>query len=235
VKKKVLALIIFSSIVLLVAYLLKDLIKRFILAPVLDTLKRGNILYEAVPQYFWWGIFILILVVVAIRSLLGGRRPKPIEVEILNEERTSRARLWSRWIEMSQRGDYSKWLLARHLADLASNVLVYQERQSPERIQNRIMSDDNVIPSGIRDYLRVGLNTPSFRHYTEYLGDKSWFHLLSHNRISQYVRGMLRRKDPMCDGSTLAAGSTLPHSPLQIDPEVIVHFLESKIPTGGSV
>jgi len=247
VKRKISVLFLLIPLILLLAYLLKDYVHRYILAPVLYTLRIERILYEAFPQPVWWGIFLFVLAVIAIRSLLRGYQSTSVDAGSLNEDRMSRARSWSRWIEMSYRGNYSKWLLARHLADLASNILVYQERQPLERIRARIMNSEADIPPDIQDYLQIGLNMPSFRHYSEFLGDKSWLRLPSRYQLAHLIRSTLRFGSILRAGSTLRAGNTLhnsstlrngntlPTTPLNLDPEVIVQFLETTISSGGSV
>ena len=195
-------------LIVLLAYVLKDYVRMYILAPVLYALRIERIIYEALPQAVWWGIFLLILLVIAIRTLMRSYKPIPVDIRNVEEQHFSRARTWSRWIWISRRGNYSKWLLARHFAELALNLQSYQERQSLEQIRAQILSGKADISPAILDYFQVGLDTPSFRHYSELLA---------------------RLK------STRHKSSTLPLSPLNLDPEIIVQYLETKSQIGDSL
>jgi AraC-like DNA-binding protein len=234
-KQKIILLFVSIPLILLLAYLLMDQVHRYILAPILYAFRIERILYDVLPQSVCWGFFLFVLTVIAVRSLFRGRQYSSMIVESPKEERMSRARSWVRWIEMSRRGNYSKWLLARHFADLVSNILAYQERQTLERIQARLLNNQEDIPPDIRDYLQVGLNMPSFRHYSEFLGGKHWLSLSGRWLSIHNIGNKPRFKSILPTSSTIHEGINLKATPLNLDPEVIIQFLETKIPTGGSL
>ncbi|MBN1148038.1 MAG: hypothetical protein JXA78_12340 [Anaerolineales bacterium] len=183
------------------AYALQESVIKYIIAPATYAWRIVTIIYEALPQVVWWVIFLAILATVAARNLarhlrLAGPAPLPIQ-----EQRLSRARLWARWLELSEKGDYSKWLLARNLARLALEIFAHQERQSLEQTREHLQSGKVRLPPDIQAYIQVGLEAPSFRHYTDILA-------LLH--------------------------STHSVSPLDLNPERVIEFLEHRIQIGGS-
>jgi hypothetical protein len=197
----VLIAIISLALAVLLAYLLKDTIRHFLLAPLFYIYRFFQIIYEAMPQFAWWIAFLLILVLLAVRSLLPHmkitpRRQKPIEADHL-----SRARAWSHWLEISNQGDYSRWLLARNMARLALGIMAHQERQSLEQTRQLIQTGKIRLPAEVRAYFQVGLDAPSFRHYSEFLT-------------------LLR--------------STRSASPLDLDPEIVIQYLEDRMDSGGT-
>jgi hypothetical protein len=190
-------LLVFASVFLLIlvlAYLSMDFVRLYLIEPIIYILRIENILYEALPQAVWWGIFLLIVGVIAFRSLVRNvLYPAKIK-ENLRGEHSSRARTWSRWIELSQRGNYSKWLLARHLANLAVRIIAHQDRLSPEKVRKNLVDSESNLPPQVLAYFQVGLGSPSFRHYSDLLA------LFNSSRTM---------------------------SPLEIDPEIIVNYLEN--------
>jgi len=122
-----------------------------------------------------------------------GRKP-------VQDDRLSRARSWSHWLQISQQGDYSRWLLARNVAKLALEILAHQERQSLEQTQQRIESGKIRLPTEVQAYFQVGLDAPSFRHYSE-------------------LMTLMR--------------STRSASPLDLDPEIVIRYLENRMKSGG--
>ncbi len=228
-KRKAFFLVFLIPLLVVLAYLSMDYIHKYILLPTLYILKIGNVIYEALPQAIWWGIFLIILAVIALGSLLRGHKSSSDRTKVLEEEFYSRARSWTRWFFMSHRGHYSKWLLARHLSDLTIQVLAYQDRQTPEQIRARILDGELDIPSTIWNYLQVGLNTPSFRHYSEFLNKRSWIRLSTRFWITRCISKIPRI------GNVFSIERTISPSPLDLDPEIIIQFLETRIPTGGSL
>jgi len=172
-----------------------DYVRFYLIEPVMFLLRIETILYEALPQAVWWGVFLLIIGIIAFRSLARNIKFPARRRGHQHGERLSRARTWSRWIELSSRGNYSKWLLARHLANLTVKTIAHQERLSPEQFRTNLIAGEADLPPHVMEYLQVGLGSPSFRHYSDLLA-------LFKTRKTR--------------------------SPLEIDLEGIVDFLETK-------
>lgn len=170
-KKTLLLLLVPVTIVmaLAVAYLLKDYVSEFIITPLWYTFRIAKVIYEALPQLLWWGVFLFILLFIAVKNLLqhlkSGSKPSAAP----REERLSRAQAWSRWIELSEKGDYSRWLLARRIARLTHDVIAHQERLTLGQVEEGLRAGHLDLPFEVQAYIQVGLDAPSFRHYSELL------------------------------------------------------------------
>jgi hypothetical protein len=91
-------------------------------------------------------------------------------------------------------------MLARQVSSLAIELLMYQERLSHQEVGKFLRRNKAVIPEGVRDYILMGMEVPSFRHYSE--------------MVSNYHQNLM-------------------NSPLDINPEIVIDFLENRIKTGG--
>ena len=91
-------------------------------------------------------------------------------------------------------------MLACQVSSLAIELLMYQERLSRQEVGKFLRSNKSVIPDSVRDYILMGMEVPSFRHYSE--------------MVSNYHQNLM-------------------NSPLDINPEVVIDFLELKIKSGG--
>jgi hypothetical protein len=198
----ILAALVSLTLAVILAYLLKDAIRHFLIAPLIYTYRFFRIIYEALPQVAWWVVFLLLLVLLAVRSILRYLKFSPRLPGAGQDDRLSRARCWSHWLQVSRQGDYSRWLLARNIAKLALEILAHQERRSLEQTRQLMQAGKIHLPPEVHAYLRVGLDAPSFRHYSEFLN-------------------LLR--------------STRSASPLDLDPEVVIRYLETRIESGGSL
>lgn len=198
----VLSILVSAFLAVALAYILRDSVSTYVITPAVYAFRIARIIYEALPQAVWWVVFLSILTLVAVRNLLRQLRITAPPPELVREERPSRARLWSRWLEFYQKGDYSRWLLARNLSKLTLEIFAHQERQSLEQARERLLTGKIHLPPEVQAYIQIGLAAPSFRHYTDLLA-------------------LLR--------------STRSDSPLDLDPERIIEYLETRTQIGGSL
>lgn len=102
-------------------------------------------------------------------------------------------------IDRTSQGVYFKWRLAQHLLGLTLEAMAYRERVSPDELRQNLKSGTLTLPPPISGYLQTGF-TPV---YTASAG------LLS--RIKQRLRQDMIR------------------SPLDLNPEIIIQFLEDQM------
>ncbi|MBN2547825.1 MAG: hypothetical protein JXB15_01605 [Anaerolineales bacterium] len=149
----------------LAAILLRSLVRTYLLEPVIYLFRAGKVIFEALPQAYCWNSWLVILLPLAIWSLLLHSR-KPDRSPNQNE-RLSRVRDWEELLRQAQRSKYCRWLLALRLADLAVDILAYQERLSPEQTRLAVHHGKLHIPEDIRAYLDFVQEVPSYRRYSE--------------------------------------------------------------------
>lgn len=102
-------------------------------------------------------------------------------------------------IDRTSQGVYFKWRLAQHLLGLTLEIMAYRERVSPDEMRQNLKSGTLTLPPTINGYLQTGLSPV----YTAPAG------LFS--RITQRLRqGVMT-------------------SPLDLNPETIIQFLEDQL------
>ena len=107
--------------------------------------------------------------------------------------------VWAKRIDAMTRGGYYEQLLAQHLGGLFLAALAYRERISRREVRQRLEAGELDVPSEIQAYLQAGLGWESPRP------------------LGLFARLMRRLRS---DAHT---------SPLDLDPERVVGFLERRL------
>lgn len=194
--------IIIISLILLISIPLALVLHEFTREVFLSLLMRISwylrLYMDSLPQPILWVMFIVIAIIIAVRSLLI-RRSTPEATSEAMKLRMGRVHNLMHAINRSSEGLYFKWRLAQHLLGLTVNTLAHQERTSPNLMRERLKSGGLDAPSEIEAYLLAGLtpvlSTPS--------------NLLS--RLRQAIMPTHRI------------------SPLDLDPEKVIQFLEDQL------
>ena len=181
------------------AYFLRSMVSYYVITPIVLAVRIEQLLFNSLPQVVFWTLFLLVGLVLALNSLPFKRNFSSSPAQV-GEKWESRARQFSKWIRTSEKSEYSKWMLACQVSSLAIELLMYQERLSRQEVGKFLRSNKSVIPDSVRDYILMGMEVPSFRHYSE--------------MVSNYHQNLM-------------------NSPLDINPEVVIDFLELKIKSGG--
>lgn len=113
--------------------------------------------------------------------------------------RAGRVRSMARAVRRTDQGDYFKWRLARYLGELAAETAVDHGRVPADERLARLRGMAAEIPPEILDYLELGLGRG----------------LLEPTSLSARIRQWLR-SDPR-------------PSPLDLDPGIVVRFLEEQL------
>ena len=166
--KRVLFAVIFVVITALLAYIVSGFLAKNLYIPLFYLFQFAWVFIEAIPQAFWWGILLLTLLIVVFRNLrweIGTRNVDSKRDSIA----TSRLEMWSNLIERSQKGEYSYWLFADRLSDFTLEILAHCERVNKEEVIEKMLDGKLDLPPVVEDFLRVGTEAPSFRHYTDLL------------------------------------------------------------------
>lgn len=113
--------------------------------------------------------------------------------------REGRITAWARRLDRMKRGDYFRWCVARDLGQLGLELLAYRARISPGQRDVRREIEKLEAPPEIQAFFQAGLLLPSYRRAS----------LLS--RLVPWRR------------------PNEPVSPLDLDPERVVQFLETQV------
>ena len=150
---------LFLSIVLILlltvplALLLRDFARDVFLVELWRVFWGARILFESLPQLPIWGLLLVALLVIALRSLVRrkGMRREEAEDEV---EYQGQVRVLTRWIQRALEGEYFRWSLAQHLGGLTWEVMAHQERITPDQVKQRLRAGRLDLPPVIQAYLQ---------------------------------------------------------------------------------
>lgn len=190
-------------------FVLRGGVREAIVVPVLYILWLGRLFLQSVPQSLLWALFLMVGLVVAVRSFRAARGSTQHSIpprRVRGGAYSGPVWTWQRRIHLVARGSYYEWYLAQHLGRLAQEVLVTRERLAPGQIKlHHLFSDGGLdAPPEVRAYLEAGLGSLPPRSV----------------RFPRLAR-LLRRFRPPAQAS-----------PLDLDPERVVQFLERQLEVG---
>jgi hypothetical protein len=192
----VVALILLISIPL--AIILRGFTREVLLSILVHLSWLAGLYINSIPQPILWVAFVLVVFVVAARSLIKRRSTPETKTEV-ERLRTGRVHNLMRAIHRTSQGIYFKWRLAQRLLSLTLEVLAHQERTTPLQMKERLKSGRLGAPPEIEAYLLTGL-TPVLSRRTNLI-----------TRMKQIF------------------APTRPISPLELDPERVVRFIEDQM------
>jgi len=143
---------------LILAFLLRDMVERVIIVPLIYLWWLLGLYYSIFPQFFLWMLLVAIAAYSAVTALTprfsnrGRFKPKPKPAQ-------GRIESLVEWLKKSQRGgSYYKWLVANRLGKTAREILAQREGQPISKKFGRLEGHDWKPSQEIRDYLESGLN-----------------------------------------------------------------------------
>ena len=141
-------------IVLMLA--LRGFVRDVLALPIAHLLWFAELAFKSIPQSICWSALLIIVVVVALKSLgrlrgVSSPRPKP------PSPRLGRVAMWTERIELSLTGKYSRHRLGYYLGKLIIDVLAYDERLDSREIGRRVEQGELVLPPDVETYLMARL------------------------------------------------------------------------------
>lgn len=192
---------------LVLAFPLREVLERLVIIPLAYALYALGLFYKAIPQFLWWALAILVVLILVARSLAPGERytarqslRAPVTPGPVEELATS--------IRKAREGIYFKWVVANRLGKLAYSMLVHRTGERSRSVFAPLLGPDWEPSPALRKYLETGLHG-SFTDYPA--GDRS----------------RSRAASPSAPPATLA---TL--APLDVEVGQAVEFLESQLEAG---
>ncbi len=141
---------------------LREFVGDAILMPILFVAWFARLVFNSVPGWAWWAWFVIIAIIVAQRSL----RVRPRDTERRREGRvpvTGPVGAWTERLRATRsRNPYFRWLLARDLAEVSTELAEVQALRRATQGDNERPADSTALnaPPEIAAYLRMGLGTP---------------------------------------------------------------------------
>lgn len=161
------------ALVLLLAALitpfLKDFIRDVLLLPLLYAAWLARIVFDSIPQLAIWIVFLIIALLIALRSLSGRRLARP-ETRERPVTVVGRIESWAHLIDRAGQEHYARWRLARELRKLALAILAAEKQLSTEQIKQQLTEGRLDMPPEIRAYLLASMTSFSYLSPTRF-----WF------------------------------------------------------------
>ena len=159
-KRKHLFVIIIAALTIALGLAMNFLAQGAIRDTVIRVFRVAYAAANAIPQPYYWFVLILIILISALRSLMGDEGWRPNRRTAPTGGRTSE---WREWLERAAQPSrarlFYQWLVARNLARLTSEVLAHQQGISPGEAERQIEDGDVVFPAAIHDYFLASLRT----------------------------------------------------------------------------
>src|SRR5919199_2868524 len=149
--------------VVLMAVVIQGFVRDVIVVPLFYVFWLLRLLFESISQVLLWGVFIIVVVVVAGRSMV--KRVPRLQVQAAEDRRRGRVEEWLRLIQQTNQGAFGKWRLANALEQLAVDVLSCEERLEPREIRRRLENGTLEVPPEIQAYLRARMPVASAQRH----------------------------------------------------------------------
>jgi len=158
VKKRVLLLSLALLAAALLVLVFQDFFRDSIIIPIAYNLWLLRLELESLPHIVPWAILIVILMLVAHRTLSTRRTAQQRKLVPLALRRRGRVEVWATWLHLTRRGDYFRWNLAQQLAQLSVTTLAHLENMPADTIRKRVIDGDIEMPPDVHSYLSAGLH-----------------------------------------------------------------------------
>lgn len=132
---------------------LRDFVRDAIALPLSYTLWLVDILVGTIPQIWFWTGLLIVVLIIAMRSLDRERRPAPGAPGKSAYPVRGRIAVWAERINMLLRGKYSRHRFGYFIGKLILDIITHEERLSYRDVEQRLKQGDIDVPPVVRDYL----------------------------------------------------------------------------------
>lgn len=152
-------------IALLLAFPLRDAVYEMVIVPAAYALWLLGLLYHAVHQSVWWGVALLIVLMILARSLRSTGRVRE-SIRIKSRPVVGQVENLSHWVKRTERGIYFKWLIAHRLGKVAHKILLQRLGGRTRSYFDPLTGPDWTPDASVQQYLEAGLRG-SFADYPQ--------------------------------------------------------------------
>lgn len=144
------------SLVILLAFPLRQAVYEVIVIPLAYLLWAMGLFYRALPQVDWWVAVLAVVLYWFVRSLVPPAKPREWERPLRGKAK-GQVELLAENVRKSERGVYNKWLVANRLGRLAYQLLLQREYGKPRSQFAPLDGPDWDAPPEVTAYLQSGL------------------------------------------------------------------------------
>ena len=141
----------------LLAFPLRTTVYEVLVVPISYLIWSLYLLYRVTPQFAWW-VLVFVLMVLTIGNSLLPEIYQPRKKLVKLKSPQGPVESLAAWMKKSQSGVYFKWLIANRLGKLAHQMLAQREAHHVRSIFAPLTGPDWTPPKPVQDYLEVGLH-----------------------------------------------------------------------------
>jgi len=219
ISARLLVLLLAPSVLLVAALtlVLRGWVRDVILTPILFLLWLGGLLINSTPQWIFWGVFLVLALLILANSLGTGKRPdQNVDRAEPGHPQRERVLFWAKQIRWKARRDFSPVGSAEPLRRLILEVIAFQERLSLTEVEQRLESGELDVPPAVRTCLQRKL-TPEPSSLVSL-----W------ERLGRRWADLGRWAHVLISGLTESRSYTQP-SPFESELESVAQFLEDRL------
>lgn len=194
--RRVIIILGIIGVSLLLAFPLRDAVYQMIIVPAAYAFWALGLAYHSVPQVLWWAGVSLIVLVILLRGLMPQPRVKksaPIEADDI----MGQVEALSTLIAKTERGNYTKWLIANRLGKIAHQTLAQRDTGKQRFFYDPLTGPDWIPNSEVQSYLEAGLHAS----FTDFPQKRRFFSppvktILDHDmkEVVQYLESQVENK-----------------------------------------
>jgi hypothetical protein len=157
----VLLLIVLIPLAVALMFSLRGFVREVILVPLSLLFWLADLLIRSTPQVLFWGVLLVICLIIAVRSLYAAREPVVDQMSDVELRLTRRQRVgfWIFQMQMLRQG-VARARFADFLSRLGLEVLAFREQVTPAEAEVRLQKGELLAPE-IVDFLRLRRMVPS--------------------------------------------------------------------------
>jgi hypothetical protein len=142
-RRRLLILLAFVIVTALLALILRDFVREYVVLPLLNMGWIAWIAMLSVPQAVYWGILLVLAVYIAARSLAAGNTRTRIRFERAFQRYNSPSRYgyWQMGLKSISRSSYAHERVERELQNVVMQVLAEQRRVAVEELRSQLFQD----------------------------------------------------------------------------------------------
>ena len=158
----ILLLFVGLALAILLGLALQGVARQAIVMPILYLAWITELIFRSIPGWMWWAWFLIIVSVIALRSLRGRTRnvgPR----RALRPPVDGPARTWAIRVRTAEQGEYFRWRLAHDLAELALQYTAYRDHRGLAKYDRGEYIETLNAPPDVLAYLQAGLKAPPWQ------------------------------------------------------------------------
>jgi hypothetical protein len=203
-----LSIILPIVILIILAFTYRNVLRSMVLVPLAYLIFIVRLIAGSIGQQTLWISFVVFSSIIAIISLAIRNEEQPEEAPIEHKYST-RLQVWLHSVGRKERSKYFQWNLAQDLSKLMIEAIAYRQGISHRQVVRRLEAGELDLPANITAYLQISQKPFMHTGLAKY-DNGNWF---------SRIWAAISRQIPIEKYTT--------QTPLDLEPEVIIHFLEN--------